>query len=126
MSLQMLLAIGCFLSSIVQAAADIAAWKDRLKVANAGGSMESKKHPPVWVLILWFFGVAGTAAVGGYLLAYTPPVEIKTVTQTIEKPIPCPPAKTGSVTTRGNNSPANSGVGNTVTYGAPLKGSPQQ
>jgi hypothetical protein len=32
---------------------------------------------------------------------------------------PCPPAKSGPATTQGDNSPANSGSGNTTTYSQP-------
>jgi hypothetical protein len=38
-------------------------------------------------------------------------------TVTVEKTVPCPPAETGGATTRGAQSPANSGSGNTTTYG---------
>lgn len=36
---------------------------------------------------------------------------------TVDKPIPCPPAQTGDVTSRGGNSPAISGSNNSIDYG---------
>lgn len=36
----------------------------------------------------------------------------------VEKLVPCPPANTGAATTRGSQSPAISGSGNTTTFGA--------
>ena len=60
-----------------------------------------------------------TVAVGVALLMYHP--QPNTVTVTVEKTVtlPCPPAKSGSASTKGQQSPAISGSGNPVTYGQP-------
>lgn len=120
MNFQTLLALGCFAGTVIQSAADIAAWRDRLKLAQKDEAL-SKLHPPAWILICWFLGVASTAALGGLLLAYHPQPEIKTVTQIVEKPVPvpCPATKTGPAKARGGIAIGHSGNGDTYNVGQP-------
>lgn len=79
--------------------------------------MVSTKGRALLLSILLVFSTGLTAALGGWLLGHPlKPITIEK-TVTVEKLIPCPPAKTGAASTHGKQSPAISGTG-TVTYGS--------
>jgi hypothetical protein len=52
----------------------------------------------------------------GTWIRYHPPTP-KIVIHTVTVPQPCPPSKSGPATTKGTQSPAQSGSGNSVNYG---------
>ncbi len=115
MNFQTSLAVGCFAASLIQAAADIAAWRDRL--SQKGGGVNAKRRTPIWIVALWAIGIMSTAALGGFLLAYHPDPVVKIVEKRVEVPAVCPPAKSGAATTRGAQAPAITGSNDPVTYG---------
>ena len=118
MNSQTMLALGSFAGAAIQAVADIAAWRDRWNLSHAKGATNTKRNPPLWILICWFLGVILTSVLGTFLLMYHPQPEVKTVIQIVEKPIPCPATKTGPATAKsgkGGVSNAHSGSGDTTT-----------
>jgi len=90
--------------------------------------MVASKGRALFLAILLVVGTALTAALGGWVLGHPlKPIEKTVYVQTPCAVCPvCPPSKTGAASTKGNQSPASTGSGNTVTYGTPPKGSPQQ
>jgi len=118
MDLTTWLAICSFVCSVPQGAAAIVFILDRLRQKPAEAKLVSTKRRAIFLATMLVVGTASTAALGGWLLGH--PLKPVTVekTVTVEKLVPCPPAKTGAATTRGAQSPANSGSGNTTTYGS--------
>ena len=72
--------------------------------------MMSSKGRSLFMAILLIGGVVATTMAGMWF-HYHPRIVEKTVTltQTIEKTLPCPPSKTGSVTVDGKGNVGNSG-----------------
>src|ERR1017187_9597030 len=73
----------------------------------------------------WRVFFAATLVVGAVLTVWIgermwnhPPAD-KIVYKTVQVTQPCPPEKTGTATTKGNQSPASTGNNNSVTYGTP-------
>ena len=64
--------------------------------------------------------IAGTfCAIGlGYWNRSHPP-QPEVITKIVDRPVPCPPSKTGPATTHDSESPAISGSQNSVNYGPP-------
>jgi hypothetical protein len=92
---------------------------DRINLKKLKAPMFSSKR--TWLLAgLLFLGMASCIGFGSWMLFADPfrPVTIEKIV-TVEKTVPCPPAKTGAATSKGANSPANSGSGNNITYGLP-------
>jgi len=119
------LAIGCFICSVPQGTAAVVFLVDRFRPETVGASMVATKGRALLLATLLVIGTASTTALGGWLLGH--PLKPITVekTVTVEKLVPCPPAKTGAASTHGAQSPANSGSGNATTYGSPPPASPK-
>jgi hypothetical protein len=104
----------CLVTSIVQGVAAGAFLTEKWKKKE--GEMSSK--PWMWTILLPLACIA-TAYVAFWLFYFSPaPVTIEKPV-IVEKSIPCPPAETGAASTHGAQSPANSGSGNTTSYGTP-------
>jgi hypothetical protein len=107
----------CAGSAILQAIVATLAIRDRIpskgaKMLSRGGATE--------IAVLMVVGMAAVIFLG-FWVHYNPP-QPKTVIQYVDKPpvvVPCPPSKSGNATSRGANSPANSGSGNTTTIEVP-------
>jgi hypothetical protein len=118
MELTTALAVGCFVCSVPQGTAAVVFLVDRFWSKNAEAQMVSTKGRSLFLAILLVVGTALTATFGGYLLGHPVKPTIVEKTVTVEKPVPCSPTTTGDASTHGAQSPANSGVQNTTTYGA--------
>jgi hypothetical protein len=109
MGFDALLSVGCTLPQGV--AAVVLLW-DRFR-PNPPAVQSTKKRSLVLALLL----VGGTAAtVAVEVHAYDTSRAIRVA----ERAVPCPatpPAQSGDATTKGMNSPANSGSGNSTVYG---------
>ena len=116
MNLTSIVTIGNFVLAIPPGIAAI------FQLANLS---KKAKAPPMAVrLFLSGLLLVGTAcAVGLGVWSYSHPPQPEVVTKIVEKPVPCPPSKTGPATTHGTQSPAISGTQNGVNYGQP---NPQQ
>lgn len=113
------MAVGSFVCTAIQGAQATVWLFDRYKLKSQEVDVTSGNRGRLWFAILPVAGVILTAVIGTALVMYHPkPVTVE-VPVTIEKIVPCPPAKTGPATTRGEQSPANSGNGNPTTYGVP-------
>jgi hypothetical protein len=109
-----LISTGC---AVPQGAAAVIFLMDRFK--KVSGKTTTSKHS-LLLAILLVVGTAGTAGTAIWLHDH-PRIVWKTVVVekpvTVEKLLPCPPSKSGSATTRGPQSPANTGSNNTTNYG---------
>src|SRR5580658_7345695 len=116
-----MIAIGCFILAIPQGVASIIQiYEWRKHKGSAGPATLSRASFYVLTVAL----VLGTclAAGFGFWFKYHPLKPITVVQRTvIEKPVPCPSVinKSGSASSHGSNSPANSGVDNQTYYGVP-------
>lgn len=112
MNLSTLISVAC---AVPQGAAAVIVLWDRFKPkANSKVRANSAKHT-LLLAILLLFGTAGTFIAIIWMNNYAKII-------TIEKPVPCPvisPSVSGDATTHGANSPANSGNGNSTSYGVP-------
>jgi hypothetical protein len=117
MNVQVLMSIGSFAGTVIQAVAAWVTLYDRFKKPATAGSTDvsttSNKSRAIWLSTLLIAGIVSTAIVGTALLTYHPKPVV------VEKSVPCPPSKSGAATTRGLESPAISGSGNDVNYGLP-------
>jgi len=114
------LAIGCFVTSLIQAWGTILQILDRRK-AKVGeeGHMPLSKRSNIFLSFLLAIGAVISLGVGIWLIV-RPPIPIEK-TVTVEKSVPCPPSKSGTAISRGANSPANSGSNNTTTIEVPAQ-----
>jgi hypothetical protein len=90
---------------------------------NSNPLTAAKRSTNFHLLIAAFLviGAVGSGVLGGYLSGH--PIKPLVQTITVEKPVPVPcptppPTKSGPATTRGTYSPAVTGSGNPITYGA--------
>jgi hypothetical protein len=100
------IATGSFVTGIIQA------W-------GAIDQMRGRRGAAVGKLLTFGLGIgAALAIVFTAWLLLSEPLKPQVIerTVTVEKQIPCPPTKSGAATSRGINSPANSGSGNSTTY----------
>ena len=110
------IAVLCFVCALPQGVSAVIVLYDRLKPKSSEAAIISTKARASWVAILLIVGAISTGFLGGWLLAH--PVGPNTVAATREKPCPISQQQTGDATTKGNNSPANSGNNNQTTYGS--------
>jgi hypothetical protein len=123
-TMQILFNVCCFVFSAVQAAGAIfAIWDSRQwKHAMAANPSEvGRRNTGIHLAIaaVLIMGAVGAGILGGYLSGHPIKPYVVEKTVTVEKLVPCPPAKTGSASTKGQQSPATSGNQNSVTYGEP-------
>jgi hypothetical protein len=112
-----LMAVGSFICALIQGVDSFLSLRERFKQQSSGANMASDNHRSGWLAGSLVIGAVGSAIIGTALLMYHPqPVTVEK-TVTVEKPILCPPSQTGAATSKGTNSPATSGTGNTITYG---------
>lgn len=104
------------IATVIQGVAAGVFLYDRIRAKALDAVMVSKTRALILSLGLVFSTIAA-GFVTGWLWRFKPAPTIIEKPVTVEKIIPCPPAKTGPATTRGAQSPANSGSGNTTTYG---------
>lgn len=78
-----------------------------------------------WRPVLWIVSPVLLVAIGVFLWTYQPAPRM--VEKVVEKQVsmPCPATKTGPATSKGNNSPAHSGNGDTYTT-VPTADKPQK
>jgi hypothetical protein len=113
-----LMAIGCFACTVIQGVDSFFSLRERFRQKSSEADMASSKTLAGWFAFSLVIGAVGTAIIGTALLMYHPkPVTVEKPV-IVEKIIPCPPAETGAASTHGAQSPANSGSGNTTTYGS--------
>jgi hypothetical protein len=142
MELSNIVAAWCALMTTFQGVGAIYGLVDRRQMkklgAGSGISLEAGGAPilarfnPLTVSVLLLIGTAATIAFGTWMLVAKP---LRPRTQTVEKTvyveksIPCPPSRTGNATSRGAESPANSGSNNPTSYqgspAPPEKSKPQ-
>ena len=115
MSPQILNGLICTVGTIVQAVAAGVFLFDR--ISPKAGTMLSSKGKAWTVTILLILSVFLAGWVSHWVWNFNPEPIVVEKTVTVEKPVPCPPSKTGAATTKGRQSPAISGTG-TVTYGS--------
>jgi hypothetical protein len=113
-----LMAMGCFICTIIQGIEASVSLYDRFKPRSSEANTMSSKGGVLAVAILSIVGTIVTAVIGTALLMYHPKPEAVEKPVVVEKAVPCPPATTGAASTHGAQSPANSGSQNTTTYGA--------
>jgi hypothetical protein len=100
---------------------------------EAGSAPMLAKFNPLTVSIVLFVGTAVTTIAFGIWMFVAKPLgpRIQTVEKTVyvDRSIPCPPSRTGNATSRGAQSPANSGSNNPTNYQSspapPEKSKPQ-
>jgi hypothetical protein len=116
--LSTMVGLWCALMSTFQGIGAIYGLVDRRrkKELEIGGTPVLTKFNPLLVSTILFIGTALTIAFGTWMVVAKPlRPTIKTVY--VDRLIPCAPTKSGNATTRGAQSPANSGSNNTTTYG---------
>lgn len=84
--------------------------------------MPSRPPAPLLLSVILFAGTLACIVFGCWIF-FTNPFKPTVVEKTVivEKTPACPPAKSGAATTRGQQSPAVTGSGNTVTVGQPTQ-----
>ena len=112
MSFSELVAAGSFVLAIPQSIAAVISIATVISLRR--GSKGFTKTRAITLGTMSFIGVALCLAFGLLLLR-----------KPIEKPCTITQQQTGNATTRGQNSPANSGNGNTTTYGSPPQPPPK-
>jgi hypothetical protein len=113
MTPQNLYAMTCLVGTLIQATAAGIFIYDRVKPSEA--TMASTKGRALALAIL----LSASTAVGGFLChwiwTFNPPPTL--IEKATDKPIPCVPSQSGAASTKGQQSPAMSGSGNSVNYG---------
>lgn len=109
-----LMAVGCFICTVVQGVEAAMSLYDRYRPRSPEVNVISTKGRVLAVAILATIGTVVTAVIGTALFMYHPKPEVVEKTVIVEKVVPCPPATTGAASTHGAQSPAISGSGNTV------------
>jgi hypothetical protein len=102
MDLANLLSLGSLMTGIIQAAVGI---------MQLSATRRRWVSGPLWIGAAICFGIAAS-------LFWHPPIVA------VEKPCPVTQQQTGDATSKGNQSPANTGNDNTVTYGTPTTAAP--
>jgi hypothetical protein len=114
---------GCLITGVIQSWGAILQQRDRRelrKQMEAEGKMNPVKLPSTVVSLLLAIGAALTLLFAGWMLfAHPLRPQIVNVPQIVEKTIPCPPSKTGSVTQKGNGNAGNTGNGSGANAGVP-------
>ena|ERR1035438_4858760 len=121
MTPQALMSFGCFVCTVIQAAAAVAFLYDRQEEKRRlqGEAIMPSPNRALTLAIVAILGTILAAILGTALLMYHPKPEVIEKPTIVEKILPCPPAKSGAATTRGQQSPAITGSSNPVSYGTP-------
>lgn len=111
-------AICCLIIAIPQGAIAIHQLLQITSQSRSGEASMSYKVPSMASSLLLLAGGIATIFFAAWMFwakPLRPTVVEKTNTVTVEKPVSCPPSQTGPATSKGNNSPAHSGNGDTFT-----------
>lgn len=127
------LAVGCFITGLIQAWGTILQILDRRRAKLAGDQMPLSSRSNIFLSFLLAFGAVFSVAFGAWILSH--PVKPVEHTVTVDKPCPPPsgetkspkrvPQSTGNAKSFGDNSPANTGNGNSYNYGQPPPAKPE-
>jgi hypothetical protein len=112
----MLQSISNFLFCALQAAAAFFQLKDRL---SAQGKIWPHRHRASVIAAALVLGAVLAGVLGVWTWDHPPISKTVIETKVVETPVPCPPGKSGAASTKGTQSPAISGSGNSVDYGQP-------
>jgi hypothetical protein len=128
MEITKFMAMGCFLLAVPQGIDACLRLHDRLSAKRWGTKATAPNGFRTFLAVLLLAGTFLTIGLGSWLWInpMKPVVVEKPVT--IERLIPCPtppPTKSGNATTKGANSPASTGSGNSFNYGSPAPTQPQ-
>jgi hypothetical protein len=114
MGLSNWLTLGCLVTGLIQASDCILRWTDRGVVGGSDnpGNLSRRRS----MSIVLGIGAVICPGLAAWLFFGHP---LKSQIVTVEKPCSLTQQQTGDATTKGNQSPANSGNQNSTTYGTP-------